>query len=261
MTAMAGTTKPSKSSELAAKAGQTLSAGDTFEAERTAMRAIASARGERDYECMAATVATLMEARQRRLKAALNLKRITIIETPIGEDVQVSKGMYLVQPPQVGADARRLRLAAFEQNVAAAVLCREPLTRIKLLPVVAISPGSTVRAKVLPPRNLDKPDVPWFIAALQALGAMAIDSLDPSMSAERRVDALLERLDAGPEHEGLHIALQQACLDAKVERDQELAQRAARKAEKADSGDQAARDPAEDTFDGDDDNADEDQDA
>ncbi|HVP72930.1 MAG TPA: hypothetical protein VMS30_04280 [Phycisphaerales bacterium] len=253
MTAMAGTTRPSKSSELAAKAEQTLSAGDTFEAERMAMRAMASARSERDYECMATIVGTLLEARQRRLKAALSLKRITIIDAPIGEDVKASKGMYLVRPPQVGADARRLRLAAFEQNVPAVVLCREPLTRIKLVPVVSISPGTTVRAKVLPPKSLDKPDVPWFIAAMQALGAMAIDSLDPSMSAERRVDALLERLDAVPEHEGLHVALQQACLDARVERDQDLAERAARKCEKPDSGDPAATRPRDDDENGDED--------
>jgi hypothetical protein len=134
-----------------------------------------------------------------------------------------------VQPPQVGADARRLRVTAFEHGVAVAVLCREPLTQLKLTPVVAISPGSTVRAKVRPPKSADKPDLPWFIAALDALGVAAIESVDPTMPPSRRVDALLERLDALPEHEGLHHALQQACVEAQAAADLAKAARSARK--------------------------------
>lgn len=251
---MAGTTRPnSPSRQSAAKSGEALSIADAFAAERTAFKGLMAARSEHDFARMATLVPALLEARTCRLTAALTAKRITIIDSPIGEDVTVSKGAYLVEPPQVGADARRLRLAAFEQNVPAAVLCREPLTRIKLLPVVAIAPGATVRVKVHPPKNLDKPDMPWFIATLQALGDMAIETIDASMPAERRVDALLERLDAAPEHEGLHHALQQACIEAAAEREQARSLRAARASAKSGDSNGTDADPdADEDVDGED---------
>lgn len=234
MTAMAGASRQSKSQGLSAKAEEALSAGEVFEAERAALKVLMSARAERDFTRMASIVPTLLEARMRRVSAALAGKRLTVIDTPISEETKASKGCFLIQPPQVGADARRLRVAAFEQNVPLVVLCREPLTQVKLLPIVAISPGVTVRTKVRPPKSLEKPDMAWFEEALEALGAFAIETLDASMTAERRVDALLERLDAVSEHEGLHHALQQACLEAHVEREKAKAARGAKKTTAAD---------------------------
>lgn len=229
MSAMAPSTRHTRIGDVAPKADRALSSADTFDAERLLNKTLASARAAHDYERMASVIPALLEARTQRLKAALALKRITIIDGPVGEDVKVSAGCYLIQPPQVGADGRRLRLAAFEQNVPVAIVCHEPLARVKLLPVVALSPNITVRTKVMPPKNLNKPDMTWFMGAMEALGAFAIETLDPSMSAERRMDGLLDRLDALPEHEGLHHALQQACMDARVERDAATAARAARK--------------------------------
>jgi hypothetical protein len=246
MTMMAGAARHSRSSELSAKAEQALSSGDVFEAERLMLKSLLACRAEHDFERMAAIVPHLMEARMRRLKNALAVKRIAIIDTPVSEDVRASKGCFLVQPPQVAADARRLRLAAFEQQVSVAVLCREPLTKIKLLPIVALGPGSTLRTKVQPPRNFEKPDMAWFIAAIDALGTFAVESLDPSLTPMRRVDALLDRLDALPEHESLHHALQQACLEARIEYEQARASKAARKgarpAEEAEADDAGALD-------------------
>lgn len=227
---MAGATKPSRSSELSAGADEALSRGDVFAAERAALKALHAARHENDFARMASVAMTLMEARLRRLKAATDAKRITIIDTPISDEARVAKGCYLVQPPQVGADARRMRLAAFEQDVPAMVLCREPLTQVKLLPLVALSPGVTVRTKVMPPKNLEKPDMAWYLGALEALGVCALQTIDPTHSAIRRVDGILERLDAIPEHEGLHHALQQACLEAKAEHEQAKSSRGAKKA-------------------------------
>lgn len=227
---MAGATKPSRSSELSAGADEALLRGDLFAAERAALKALLAARQENDFARMATIASTLMEARLRRVKAATDTKRIGIIDTPVSEDVRVTKGCYLVQPPQVGADARRMRLAAIEQEVPAMVLCREPLTQIKLLPIVALSPGVTVRTKVMPPKNMDKPDMAWFLGALEALGVCALQTIDPTHNAIRRVDAIIERLDAIPEHEGLHHALQQACLEAKAEYEQMKSARGARKA-------------------------------
>jgi hypothetical protein len=54
----------------------------------------------------------------------------------------------------------------------------------------------------------------WFVASVQALGDFAIDSLDPTLPPSRKVDVLLERLDALPEHENLHQALASACQEA-----------------------------------------------
>jgi hypothetical protein len=230
MTTMAGAGRQSKTQGLSAKAKDALSSGEIFEAERAALKALMSARAERDFARMATIVPTLLEARMRRVAAATAGRKLSIIDSPIGEDVKASKGCFLVQPPQVGADARRLRVAAFEQNVPLVVLCREPLTQVKLLPIVAISPGVTVRTKVRPPKNMDKPDFAWFEETIEALGTFAIETLDAAMPAERRVDALLERLDAMNEHEGLHHALQQACLDAQIEREKAKAARGSKKA-------------------------------
>jgi hypothetical protein len=45
----------------------------------------------------------------------------------------------------------------------------------------------------------------------EQLGDAAIESIDPTAEPARQVDALLERLDAFPDHEKLHQALEEAC--------------------------------------------------
>lgn len=230
MTAMASTSRQSKSTAMASKAKAALEAGETFDAERAALKAIAAARHEHAYARMAEIMPTLLEARMHRVALALKTNRIITLTEPVSEDVKAQMGCYIVQPPQVAADARRLRMAGFEQNVPVVVLCREPLTQVKLLPIVALGPGATVRTKVRPPKNMNVPDMSWFTQALDALGTFAVETLDPALTAERRVDALIDRLDAVPEHEGLHHALQQACMDAQQEYDRTKAAKAERKA-------------------------------
>jgi hypothetical protein len=255
---MASATKHNRIADHAAQAGELLSVGKVFEAERHALKALLLARQDRDFQGMAAIVPCLMEARMKRLRDAMKVTKINIVETPVPEDANPKRGCHLVQPPSVGADARRLRLSAFERGVCVAVLCREPLTQLKRVPVVAITPGMTLRTQVDPPRALDKPDIAWFAAAIEALGDDAIDSLDPDLIPQRRVEALLERLDALPEHEGLHHALAQACLDAHEAEVQAQAARAAKKAARpqaaihaaaadADSADLTADEPEHDT--------------
>jgi hypothetical protein len=125
----------------------------------------------------------------------------------------VPPGCHLFQPPLVGADARRFRLLAQQRQVAAAILCREPVIRMGLVPVVAIAPGATVRCKVRPPASVDRPSLEWFADALEALGDAATE-IDPELDVEKRIDALTARLDAIPDHEGLHRCLERTCREA-----------------------------------------------
>lgn len=188
-----------------------------FEAERLAARSLELARGTLDFALMARITLPLQEARRQRLQLAFDAAeeagKLHLVQEPFGEDVRPEPGCYLVQPPLVGADARRLRLAAFEQETPIAVLCREPRTKLKLCPIVAIG-QVTIRTKIDPPSEWDRPTLAWFVSAMESLGDAAIETLDTGMSHLKQVDALLARLDAWPDHEKLHQALADACRAA-----------------------------------------------
>jgi hypothetical protein len=198
-------------SEQAARAVQQVR---PLEAERFATQALALARDECEFARMAGIVPTLHEARRQHIDAAVDAGRMTILETPFTEEIDIEPGCYLVRPPLVGADARRFRLLAFNREIPVAVVCREPRARIGLCPVVAISAGVTVRMKVDPPVDPDDPDVDWFLDAMDALGEAALETVDPQLEAVKRIDALLARLDAVPDYHGLHASLEQACREA-----------------------------------------------
>lgn len=211
--------KKQKIDELMVKAAESVTRSAYFEAERLAVKALSMARHDGDFASMATILPLLKDMRQCRLKQAQTNAsggkgRITMLRAPVTEDMKITRGCYLVSPPQVGADARRLRLAAFEAEVPVAVVCREPRTQSGMVPVVAISAGATVRLKIEGPDSDEKPSQEWFAGALLQMGDHAVASLDATMPAVRRVDALLERLDALPEHEGLHDALARACEEA-----------------------------------------------
>jgi hypothetical protein len=188
-----------------------------FEAERLAARSLDLARAARDFGLMARITLPLQEARRQRLQLAFDAAeasgKLHLVQEPFGEDVRPEAGCHLVQPPLVGADARRLRLAAFEQETPIAVLCREPRTKLKLCPIVSIG-QVTIRTKIDPPSEWDRPTLAWFISAMESLGDAAIETLDTGMSHLKQVDALLARLDAWPDHEKLHQALAEACREA-----------------------------------------------
>jgi hypothetical protein len=214
---MPGSVKQKKIDEMAVKVRDAIKRSAWFEAERLALKSLMMARSENDFLRMTQIVPLLWEARRARLKAAVHGAKVKIVTDPITENMKITRGCYLVQPPQVGADARRLRLAALTAEVPVAVVCREPLTRAGQVPIVAISPSSTLRVKVAQPKKPNAPDLAWFTQALQALGDDAIDMLDPTLPPSRRVDALLEALDALPEHEELHHALEAASREAHEE--------------------------------------------
>jgi hypothetical protein len=210
---MAGTRGATDMHDLMEKAQAALQQNAWFEAERLAQRALDVARLAKDFALMARITLPLQEARRQRLQLAWDAESLRIVDEPFGEEIRMEPGCYLVQPPMVGADARRLRLAALDQEVPVAVLCREPMTKLRLCPIVAIG-QVTIRTKTDPPKRWDRPTIEWFIGAMEDLGDAAIETLDRGVDAVRQIDALLARLDAWPDHERLHQALADACRAA-----------------------------------------------
>jgi hypothetical protein len=199
---MAGPSRQEKVDELMDAAEKALRGSKWFDAERLAQRA------------MARIALPLQEARRQRVQAVLTPKAgLRIVEGEVPEEVTVEPGCYLVQPPAVGADARRMRLAALRQDVPVTVLCREPRTRMGLCPVVAIG-MLTVRTKIVPPADWDAPDMAWYAGAMEQLGDAAIAMLDTGLELDRQVDFVLSALDAVPDHEKLHQVLADVCREA-----------------------------------------------
>jgi len=176
-----------------------------FEAERVLERAMSMSAGRQDFAGMIEILECLHAARAGRRKDALASRAaVRIVDELVSDEVELDQGRWLVQPPLVGADARRLRLLALSREIPLLVLCREPTTQLGRIPVVAIGPSGAVRTQVDPPGNEAKPTATWFREALAALGKEALGRLDPAHAAPRRLDAVLDLLDTLPEDDGLH---------------------------------------------------------
>ena len=208
---MSPATTARKIDDLLSKAEKSLKRKRYFEAERLASEALLVARQERDYQRMATIIRPLQKARQGRLALAVDVGGVTILNAPFTEGDEIEPGSYLVRPPMVGVDGRRFRLAAFALEVPVAVVCCEPITQLGLCPLVALSGNVVVRTKIAPPADPDHPDLPWLLEAMRALGDWAIESMDTQLAPERYIDELLSRIDAIPEHAGLHECLVEAC--------------------------------------------------
>ncbi len=183
-----------------------------FESERLASKALSIARAADDFDAMARILLPLQEARRQRLAEAFETKKVLLIAEAPNEQTQVSPGIHLVEPPLVGADARRFRLLALEQEVPVAVVCREPITRMNECPVVAIGPV-TIRTKIAPPKKPSAPTPSWMAKALEQLGDSALENLDPGMDLLKRIDHLLNCLETHPDHERVHQALAELCRE------------------------------------------------
>ena len=202
-----------KVDEIMERAEAALRRSQWFEAERLAHRAVELARAQEDFALLARVALPLQEARRQRVQEAVGTKKLFVLDADITEEMPIKVGCYLVQPPAVGADARRLRLAALRREIPVAVICREPRSRLGQCPVVAIG-QMTVRARIDPPKDWDKPDLKWFLGAMEELGDAAIQMLDTGMELDRQVDFLMAALDAVPDHEKLHQALAAVCKEA-----------------------------------------------
>lgn len=210
-----------------------------FECEAVSASALRKAHSILDYDRMARILMPLQEARRQKRDLALDAVRVTVLAAEMPPPDALQAGCYLVCPPRVGVDGRAMREAADDREVPTVVLVREPTSRDGLWPVVAVGPV-TIRAKVRPPElisveeleasrkgakkrggkraaSADSPLVPpprWFVEASEQLGDQAIASVDMRLPAHLRVDMLLERLEALPDHEKLHQALEAACRQA-----------------------------------------------
>lgn len=206
---------PSRIEKTLASAEQALQAGKWFEAESLAVEALDAAIAAGAHGLAADACLPLQEARRQRRLAAIDIANGQVqLQTQISQELEsADPGVHLVVPHGVGADARRLRVCAFQTGVPALVVCREPETMDGRVPIVAIGPV-TVRAKVDPPADPDSPDLAWVLAAQEALGDAAIDRLDPAMSGPARIEALREALESVPDHERLHQALAAALREA-----------------------------------------------
>jgi hypothetical protein len=200
-----------KIDELQEQAAKLLATKQYFDAEERAQKALAAARSACDFERLAEIAEILCKARRGRYEQALGTGSITVLAEALEENLTLTPGCYVVQPPLVGADARRLRIAALEAKTPIAVVCREPITQLRLCPIVAMCPGTTIRTQIDPPEDLDDPDLEWFDGAIQQLGEWTLSTLDPDMDPVKRVDAIIERLGALPENARLHAALVEAC--------------------------------------------------
>ncbi len=188
--------------------------GKWFEAERCAHKGLEMARRAEAFERMAAICLPLLEARRQRLQQAFDARKLVVLNAGVVEEMRLQPGCYLLEPPLVGADARRLRLAALRDEVPVAVVCREPTSRDGLCPIVAIG-GTTLRTKVSPPKNPAKPTLSWFAGALEELGDFAIRTIrEEAVDLDKQVDDVLAKMDAHPDHEELHQKLMELCGEA-----------------------------------------------
>ena len=210
---MSASPRHEKVDEIMERAEAALRRSQWFEAERLAFRALEMARQQEEFDLLARVCLPLQEARRQRIQEATGSRKLNVLSADIGEEMPLKPGCYLIQPPAVGADARRLRLGALRREIPVAVMCREPRTGLGLCPVVAIG-QVTVRTRIDPPKDWDKPDHKWFLGAMEQLGDAAIEMLDTGMELDRQIDFLIAALDAVPDHEKLHQVLASACREA-----------------------------------------------
>lgn len=217
---------PAHIDEMMERASRHLVECEYFEAEREAGRALRSARRLGDFERMARICMPLQEARRQKREAALDAGPVALLRRQQDLPSPLVPGLYLLQPPMIGRDGRSLRETLDRRGIPASVLTREPLTRAGKWPIVAVGP-MVIRVQVAPPWPVERvetsmskddddrvPPTEWFVRASEALGDAAIGALGEGDHPHYRVDDLLDFLEAHPEHEKLHQALETACRAA-----------------------------------------------
>ncbi len=218
---------------LMERASRALAETRYFDAATLCTEALRQARAADDFGRMARICLPLQEARRWIRQTALETGPIRLIAGAKDIPDPLVPGCYLFQPPLVGVDARQFRLQAWERGVPVFVLCREPMNREGLWPVVGVG-EKVARVRIAPPAGVERAEGPgrpvtgdrivgpitpeWFSDAGEALGDRAM--LDAESAGEPddhpawRVDDYLDRLEACPEHEKFLQALARACRAA-----------------------------------------------
>lgn len=197
-----------------------------FEAVDLCTKALTLAVKATDWDRVARIALPLQEARRQIRQLAVDEGKVTIVDTAAQLRKRAEAGCYLIQPPLIGAEARAFQVSAEKRRVPVFVLAREPMTDAGLWPIVGVS-AISVRTKVAPPPGIERdPASPtrdrvtdgipmdWFEAAAEALGDAGFDSVDAAAPAAHRVEDLIDRLQAVPEHEKLHQHLADAARAA-----------------------------------------------
>lgn len=206
--------------DLMDQASSALGATDYFEAQRLALKALERAHAIQDFERMARIVLPLQEARRQIRHLAADAGFSCVLRAHPAPSQPIQAGCYLFEPPAIGLDARNFRELAARRRVPVIVTAREPLTRAGTWPIVAVSTGPSMPVTFrtyVPPPGLPEgaaPDAPWFQGVNEKLGDVAIAKVDPKLPAAHQADDLLQNLDALPDHEKLHQALEAACRRA-----------------------------------------------
>ena len=216
----AGGQKAARTRQIQAQVDRALEAireSAWFIAETHFIKALAASRGREDWEGMIEIIEGLRQCRREIRRKALVRGTVRICEEAVTETMELSPGRYLIQPPLVGADARRLIQLGRDRRIPIAVVCREPRSQAGLIPIVAIAPGTTIRIQIDPPAKESRPSTSWFKSALQALGEAALEKIDPTRTVDRRIDALLGCMDALPDSDVVYLQLAEACTEAASE--------------------------------------------
>lgn len=231
---------PPSIDEVMERASEALAACDYFEAERQALDGLRRSVMSHDFERAGRITMPLLEARRQKMQLAQDHGRVSILPPGgPGKNGLAHTGMYLVQPPDIAADARTWRIDADQRHIPVIVLAREPMPRggskAGLWPIVAVGPSQTgrdlsIRTYVRPPRVVQPSDsgitkdaihgeidLAWFLEACEALGDSAIAKLKVEDPAAHRVEDLLEFIEAWPAHEKLHQRLMVECRLAQAE--------------------------------------------
>tara|TARA_B100000959_G_scaffold178936_1_gene187146 strand:+ start:30 stop:632 length:603 start_codon:yes stop_codon:yes gene_type:complete len=169
-----------------------------FSIEKAAVEKIAVARPEMQWEALALALQDLCAARRACANAAHNGKKVQVVESMEHAETFRSGGRFLVRPPLVGKDASLIEHALKSRGHSAIVLCREPITKLGLCPIVSLGSGVTIRTQVEEPEIPEKPTCGWFDGVVQEFGEYVISRIDDSTTYQRQLDYLLAHLSAIP---------------------------------------------------------------
>ena len=179
-----------------------------FKAEKSAIVKIDAARSAMQWGNLATALEDICRARQACANAAHNGKKVQVIESMEFADAIRSGGRFLVRPPLVGRNASLIEHALKSKGYSVIVLCREPVTKLGLCPIVSLGSGVTVRTQVKEPENPEKPSCSWFDGVVQEFGAYVVGKIDEDATHQRQLDNLLAHLSAIPSHgEAYRIAI------------------------------------------------------
>lgn len=208
---------PDEIDTMMGHASDALASGQSLHAAMLSRDALQLARSRGDFERMSRICMPLLEAQRAVRLDALATGPARVISNASDLTECPTMGCYLFAPNLVGADARQFRTAANASEIPVFVLTREPQMKSGLWPIVGVG-ERVVRIRIQPPTNPDTIDPQWFNYASEQLGDQAIEDAmnagEPTDPAAWRVDDLLDRLDACPEHEKFMMALASACQDA-----------------------------------------------